>query len=175
MLAYLFRHDVIKRLSHGYCPIGPKGNAMRAVPSLPMGHFQWDSHGNSISIDKPGYSSVVCTLLAISFLEYWNNRTGLPISGSFAKLPRNLKHLCLQENSFFNQRFQHFGSDFIFTSSFSIFFLLIAVATSVAMKTSSSPICTTSCVSQTQVDVFTGFQKIFKAFPPSRKDSIFIR
>ena len=47
MLAYLFRYDVIKRLSHGYCPIGPMGNAMRAVPShgtFPMGiPFPWTS------------------------------------------------------------------------------------------------------------------------------------
>ena len=40
MLAYLFRYDVIKRLSHGCCPIGPMGNAMRAVPSHPI-----PSHG----------------------------------------------------------------------------------------------------------------------------------
>ena len=54
MLAYLFRYDVIKSLSHGYCPIGPMENAMRAVPSHPMGNFPWDSHGNPIPKDKPG-------------------------------------------------------------------------------------------------------------------------
>ena len=54
MLAYLFRHDVIKRLSHGYCPMGPMGNAKRAFPSHPMGHFPWDSYGNLIPMDNPG-------------------------------------------------------------------------------------------------------------------------
>ena len=37
ILAKLFRCDVIKRLSHGCCSMGLKGNAMRAVPSHPMG------------------------------------------------------------------------------------------------------------------------------------------
>ena len=51
MLAYLFRYDVIKRLSHGYCPIGPMGNAMRAVPSHPI---PWDiSHGIPMGIPFP--------------------------------------------------------------------------------------------------------------------------
>ena len=68
------------------------------------------------------YPSVVCTLLAISFLEYRNNHSCLPISGSFAKLPRNLTHSRYPENSFSSQRFQHLGSDFIFTSSFSLFY-----------------------------------------------------
>ena len=45
-------------------------------------YFPWQT--------KEWYPSVVCTLLAISFLEYRNNHTCLPISGSFAKLPRNL-------------------------------------------------------------------------------------
>ena len=50
MLAHLFRYDVIKRLSHGYYPIGPMGNAMRAVPW----EVQWNiSHGNPIPMDKP--------------------------------------------------------------------------------------------------------------------------
>ena len=47
-------------------------------------YFPWQT--------KEWYPSVVCTLLAISFLEYRNNHTCLPISGSFAKLPRNLTH-----------------------------------------------------------------------------------
>ena len=51
MLANLFTYDVIKRLVHGYCPME---NAMRAVPSHPMGHFPWDSHGNSIPMNKLG-------------------------------------------------------------------------------------------------------------------------
>ena len=38
------------------------------------------------------YPSEVCTLLAISFLEFQDNHTCLPISGSFAKLPCNLTH-----------------------------------------------------------------------------------
>ena len=46
MLAYLFRYDVIKRLSHGYCPIGPMGNAMRLV------HGNGLVHGNAQS---PGF------------------------------------------------------------------------------------------------------------------------
>ena len=33
--------------------MGPMGNAIRAVPSHPMGHFPWDSHGNPIPMDKP--------------------------------------------------------------------------------------------------------------------------
>ena len=48
MLANLFRYGVIKRLSHGYCPIGPMGNVMRAVPSqgtFPIG-FSWESHSH---------------------------------------------------------------------------------------------------------------------------------
>jgi len=36
-----------------YCPMDPMGNAIRAVPSHPMGHFPWDSHGNPIPMDKP--------------------------------------------------------------------------------------------------------------------------
>ena len=47
------RYDIIKTLSHGYCPMGPMENAIRAVPSHPMGHFPWDSHGNPIPMDKP--------------------------------------------------------------------------------------------------------------------------
>ena len=38
-----------------YCPMGPLGNAIRAVPFHPMGHFPWDSHGNPIPMDKPDY------------------------------------------------------------------------------------------------------------------------
>ena len=49
MLANLFRYDVIKRLSHGYCPIGPMGNAMRVVPSL----------GTFPIMDKPALPSVI--------------------------------------------------------------------------------------------------------------------
>ena len=74
-------------------------------------------------------------LFTISFPEYRNNHTCLPISGSFVKFPRNLTHSCLPENSFFNQGFHRFGSaDFIFTSSFFRFYPLIAVATSTAGK-----------------------------------------
>ena len=68
------------------------------------------------------YHFKVCALLAIPFLKYRNNHTCLPISGSFAKLPRNLTHTRLPENFFSSQRFQHLGSDFIFTRSFSRFY-----------------------------------------------------
>ena len=102
---------------------------------------------------------MVCTLLAISFLEYRNNHTCLPISGSFAKPPRNLTHSRLPENSFC-QRFQHFGYDFIFTSSFSRFYSFNCRSTSAAVKTSSSPKFVTSCVSR--VDAFTGFKRSSK-------------
>ena len=47
-------------------------------------YFAWQT--------KEWYPSVVCALLAISFLEYRNNHTCLPISGSFSKLSRNLTH-----------------------------------------------------------------------------------
>ena len=54
MFANPFKNDVIKKLSHGFYPIGPMGNAMRAVPS--HGTFSmvlpW---GNPISMDKPVY------------------------------------------------------------------------------------------------------------------------
>ena len=50
MLAKLFRYDVIKRLSHGYCPMGPMENAMRAVPSHPMEHFPWTSQISSLLV-----------------------------------------------------------------------------------------------------------------------------
>ena len=58
----------------------------------------------------------------MSFLESRYNHICLPISGSFAKLPRNLTHSRQPENSFSSQRFQHLWSNFIFTSSFSRFY-----------------------------------------------------
>ena len=68
MLACLFRYDVIKRLSHGYCPIGPMENAMRAVPSHPI---PWDiSHGNPIPMDKP-----VNSLAAFRRKKVWKDVT----------------------------------------------------------------------------------------------------
>ena len=51
------KYDIIKTLSHGYCTMGPIVNAIRAVPPHPMGHFPWDSHGNPIPMDKPGFST----------------------------------------------------------------------------------------------------------------------
>ena len=48
MLASLFRNDVIKRLLHGYRPISPMGNAMRAFHPISC-----DYHGNPISMAKP--------------------------------------------------------------------------------------------------------------------------
>ena len=36
-----------------FCPIGPMGNAMRAVPTHPMGYFHWESHAKPIPMDKP--------------------------------------------------------------------------------------------------------------------------
>ena len=48
-------------------------------------YFSWQT--------KEWYPSVVHTLLAIFFLEYWNNHTCSPISGSFAKLPRSWTRL----------------------------------------------------------------------------------
>ena len=53
-----------------FCPMGPIGNAVRALPSHPIGHFPWDSHGNSIPMDKLGYSR---------WFEPTGNRRGLPI------------------------------------------------------------------------------------------------
>ena len=47
-------------------------------------YFSWQT--------EEWYFCVVCTLLAISFLEYRNNHTCLPISGNFAKLLRHLTH-----------------------------------------------------------------------------------
>ena len=59
MRAYLFRYDIIKRLSHGYCPIGPMGNAMRSVPSHPI---PWGiSHGNPIPMEKPAHAILIST------------------------------------------------------------------------------------------------------------------
>ena len=39
-----------------YCPMGPMGkcNSCCPIPSHPMGHFPWDSHGNPIPMDKSG-------------------------------------------------------------------------------------------------------------------------
>ena len=49
-------------------------------------YFPWQT--------KKWYPSVVCTLFAISFLEYRNNHTCLPISEVLANFPRNLTHSC---------------------------------------------------------------------------------
>ena len=49
-------------------------------------YFPWQT--------KKWYPFIDCTLLVISFLEYRNNYTCLPVSGSFAKLPCNLTYLC---------------------------------------------------------------------------------
>ena len=47
MLAKLFKYDVIRRPSHGYCSMGLMGNAME------IGHFPWDSHRNPVPMKKP--------------------------------------------------------------------------------------------------------------------------
>ena len=104
------------------------------------------------------YLSVVYSLLAISFLEYRNNHTCLTISGCFfhATWRTRVNQRILFPISAFNI------SGLISSSpaAFPDFIPLVAVATSAAVKTSSSPKCITSCVSQ--VDAFTGFKRFSK-------------
>ena len=51
ILALIFRvtvlnQQIFKFLLVNYCPIDPMENAMRAVPSHPLGHFPWESHSH---------------------------------------------------------------------------------------------------------------------------------
>ena len=89
----------------------------------------------------------------ITFLEYQNNHTCLPISGSFAILARNLTL------SRWSKNFNILGLISSSPAAFPDFIPLIVVATS-AVKTSSSPKRVTSCVSW--VDAFTGFRRSSK-------------
>ena len=84
--------------------------------------FQIPGYTLRPSFWKSCLPQLVCTLLAIFFLEYQNNSTCLSISGSFAKSPRNLIHKHWPENSFSSRRFQHLWHDFIFTSNFYRFY-----------------------------------------------------
>jgi len=47
-------------------------------------HFSWQT--------KQWYFSVVCALLSITFLKYWDNNARLPFFWCFAKLLRNATH-----------------------------------------------------------------------------------
>ena len=68
--ANLFSYDVTKRLSHGYCPIGPMENTMCAVHPIP-----WD-----ISHRIPKVFPFPCTSLGIPFamdLSLWDWYTSI--------------------------------------------------------------------------------------------------
>ena len=101
MLAYLFRYDFIKRLSHGYCPIGPMGNAMRAVPSHPI---PWDiSHGIPMGIPFPWTSLCVShaflllhqytQLLCFRISVYPDSESGRPTNEFKQSAPRLLPEM----------------------------------------------------------------------------------
>ena len=71
------------------------------------------------------YASVVCTLLAISFVEYQNNHTCFANLLEFCKIPTQLDTLALTREFLLQSSLstsQHLESDFIFTSSFSRFY-----------------------------------------------------
>ena len=51
ILALIFRvtvliQEIFNLLLINFCPMGPMGNAMRAGPSHPIGHFPWESHSH---------------------------------------------------------------------------------------------------------------------------------
>jgi len=85
-------------------------------------YFSWQT--------KQWYSSVVCALFSITFLEYWDDHACLPFFWCFAKLPR----IPPLFNAFNISSLISFSP-----AAFLDFNRPIAAATSLAVKTSSFP------------------------------------